>query len=189
MSDDDSNTIELNRRRVLGGIITVGGAAAAAGAGTTAFFSDSASSQDNTVTAGELDLTVNGGNSFGYSIGNIAPGDSFSVSVPLSKTGIDAERIVVTTSTDTGGDSVNLASQLNVDSVSWPGTVVSGGSPADVQSMATTDIELSAGPINDGSTATLEVSGTFDQNAGNNYQGVSVDIDHTLTLYQDSSQV
>ncbi|WP_415382388.1 TasA family protein [Halosimplex sp. TS25] len=60
MSDDESK-IELNRRRVLGGIVTVGAAAAAAGAGTFAAFSDTESSNDNSVSAGTLDLTVNSG--------------------------------------------------------------------------------------------------------------------------------
>ncbi|WP_235728451.1 TasA family protein, partial [Halosimplex carlsbadense] len=59
--EDNSKTIELNRRRVLGGIVTIGGAAAAAGAGTFAAFSDTESSNDNSVSAGTLDLTVDGG--------------------------------------------------------------------------------------------------------------------------------
>ncbi|QLH79150.1 hypothetical protein HZS55_18450 [Halosimplex rubrum] len=187
--EDNSKTIELNRRRVLGGIITVGGAAAAAGAGTTAFFSDSESSEDNTVTAGTLDLTVNDGDSFSYSVGDIAPGDPFEVTVNLSKSGIDADRIVVGTSTDQGEAEVNLADRLVVDAVSWSGTIESGGTPDSVQSMADTDIVLDASTINNGSTGELTVSGTFDQNAGNDYQGASVDIDHTFTLYQDSTQV
>lgn len=52
--------IELNRRRVLGGIATIGAAAAAAGAGTFAAFSDTESSTGNQVSAGTLDLTVDG---------------------------------------------------------------------------------------------------------------------------------
>jgi len=71
---DDSNTIELNRRRVLGGIVTIGGAAAAAGAGTFAAFSDDETSSGNTVQAGTLDLEGFSGGSIAFS--GLIPGDT-----------------------------------------------------------------------------------------------------------------
>ena len=58
MTDDNTNPIGLSRRRVLGGIGAIGVASAGAGLGTTAFFSDSETLDDNTLTAGELDLRV-----------------------------------------------------------------------------------------------------------------------------------
>ena len=58
MTDDNTNPIGLSRRRVLGGIGAIGVASAGAGLGTTAFFSDSESFENNTLTAGELDLRV-----------------------------------------------------------------------------------------------------------------------------------
>ncbi len=167
----------------------MGAAAAAAGAGTFAAFSDTESSDGNTITAGELDLTVGQGNDFSYSAGNLAPGDTFSVSVEISKSGIDAEEIVISTSTDAGGSSSNLADQLIVDSIDWDvGSVKSGGSPSDVTAMSQTDIVLDATPLNDGSTGTLTLNGTFNEGAGNDYQGASVDISHTFTLYQNTDQ-
>lgn len=60
MSDDNSWTAEVTRRRMLGGVLTVGAASSAAGAGTVALFSDKESSTGNTVQAGTLDLTVGG---------------------------------------------------------------------------------------------------------------------------------
>lgn len=51
-----SDKIELNRRRVLGGIATVGAASAAVGAGTFAYFTDSVESQDNTIETGTISL-------------------------------------------------------------------------------------------------------------------------------------
>lgn len=49
---------DLTRRRVLGSIGAVGIAGAAAGYGTTAYFSDEESFDNNTLTAGALDLKV-----------------------------------------------------------------------------------------------------------------------------------
>ncbi|MFC7142570.1 TasA family protein [Halosimplex aquaticum] len=73
MSDDESK-IELNRRRVLGGIVTVGAAAAAAGAGTFAYFSDSEASNDNQVSAGTLDLTPESGSLATFAFSEVKPG-------------------------------------------------------------------------------------------------------------------
>jgi predicted ribosomally synthesized peptide with SipW-like signal peptide len=50
--------IELTRRRVLAGLGTVGVASAGAGLGTSAYFSDTESFENNTLTAGELNLVV-----------------------------------------------------------------------------------------------------------------------------------
>ena len=57
-NNDDANPIGLSRRRILGGIGAIGVASAGAGLGTTAFFSDEESFENNTITAGQLDLSV-----------------------------------------------------------------------------------------------------------------------------------
>jgi predicted ribosomally synthesized peptide with SipW-like signal peptide len=49
---------ELTRRRVLAGLTTAGFASAAAGLGTSAYFNDSESFDNNSLTAGELNLGV-----------------------------------------------------------------------------------------------------------------------------------
>nr|WP_272913196.1 TasA family protein [Halapricum salinum] len=81
--------IELNRRRVLGGMATLGVAAAAAGAGTYAAFTDSESSENNQVSAGTLDLTFGGsdGPVEAVSISNAVPGDSDTGTLTLSNDG------------------------------------------------------------------------------------------------------
>ncbi|MFA9518101.1 choice-of-anchor W domain-containing protein [Halopenitus sp. H-Gu1] len=58
MTTDNTNPIGLSRRRVLSGLGAIGVASAGAGLGTTAFFSDSETFENNTITAGELDLRV-----------------------------------------------------------------------------------------------------------------------------------
>jgi predicted ribosomally synthesized peptide with SipW-like signal peptide len=55
---NEPNLHELSRRKVLAGLGAVGIASAGAGLGTTAFFSDSETFENNTLTAGELDLLV-----------------------------------------------------------------------------------------------------------------------------------
>ncbi|QKY18070.1 vWA domain-containing protein [Halorubrum sp. CBA1229] len=54
----DNNGLELSRRRALAGIGAIGVASAGAGIGTSAYFSDEESFDDNSLTAGELDLKL-----------------------------------------------------------------------------------------------------------------------------------
>jgi len=53
-----SKKVRLTRRRVLGGLGTIGVAGATAGLGTSALFSDEESFEDNSITAGTLDMSV-----------------------------------------------------------------------------------------------------------------------------------
>ena len=55
---NETNLHELSRRKMLAGLGAVGIASAGAGLGTTAYFSDSEVFEDNTLTAGELDLLI-----------------------------------------------------------------------------------------------------------------------------------
>jgi len=95
MSEDSMN---LSRRKILGATAAVGVAGAGAGVGTSALFSDEESFDDNSITAGELDLyvdyttsvdqdgagtgsttgsgTIQGGVSGEYQIADVKPGDS-----------------------------------------------------------------------------------------------------------------
>jgi len=52
------NNLELSRRKILGSVGAVGAAGAAAGLGTSALFSDEESFENNSITAGTLNLTV-----------------------------------------------------------------------------------------------------------------------------------
>jgi predicted ribosomally synthesized peptide with SipW-like signal peptide len=55
MTDDG---LDITRRKILGTVGAVGVASAGAGLGTTAFFNDTESFDDNSLTAGELDLKI-----------------------------------------------------------------------------------------------------------------------------------
>jgi predicted ribosomally synthesized peptide with SipW-like signal peptide len=63
MSDDG---IELTRRKILGSLGAVGATGAVAGFGTSALFSDEESFEDNTITAGQLDLKVDWEEHYSY---------------------------------------------------------------------------------------------------------------------------
>lgn len=81
MSQDDSR-FELSRRKALAGLGTIGLASAGAGLGTSAYFNDTESFDNNSLTAGQLDLAVqaevyeyqgqanSGGQSFGPEVRN-----------------------------------------------------------------------------------------------------------------------
>jgi predicted ribosomally synthesized peptide with SipW-like signal peptide len=58
MSKDTNDTIGLSRRKMLAGLGAVGVASAGAGLGTTAYFNDTETFENNTLTAGELDLKL-----------------------------------------------------------------------------------------------------------------------------------
>lgn len=79
----------LSRRRVLGGLLTVGAASAAAGAGTMAAFSDSESSSGNAVSAGTLDLKLDGSDQTVTFLNEqgVAPGDSGQSVLPIENAG------------------------------------------------------------------------------------------------------
>ncbi|OYR56773.1 vWA domain-containing protein [Halorubrum halodurans] len=54
----DNNGFEISRRKALAGLGGIGVASAGAGLGTSAYFSDTESFENNSITAGELDLKV-----------------------------------------------------------------------------------------------------------------------------------
>lgn len=109
-------TIELTRRRVLGGLVTVGGASAAAGAGTMAAFSDIETSANNAVQAGTLDLTLDSDSqpvTFFEGATPIVPGDDGQDSVTLGNAGsIDGD---VEVGLDGVSNSENGRSQEEID--------------------------------------------------------------------------
>ena len=91
-------TFELSRRKALAGLGTIGVASAGAGLGTSAYFNDTETFENNSVTAGQLNLVVdyytsvdqgqfgastdsgevdgNGSTEYSYTISDAKPGDS-----------------------------------------------------------------------------------------------------------------
>lgn len=191
-------TFELNRRRVLGGIITLGGAAAAAGAGTFALFSDTEQSTDNTLSAGTLDLTVDGTDSAvtTVSVNDIAPGDSGSGATTLENTGNIDGYVDLQFSTATNNEGDNPESEGDT------------ADPGDLGSVLTVTVDVgtttvrsdtfntvfdgteedASVPLNAGNTKDLTVSYDLPSSAGNDVQGDEAIGDITIELGQQTSQ-
>jgi predicted ribosomally synthesized peptide with SipW-like signal peptide len=71
----NNNKIPLSRRSVLGGLGAIGVASAGAGLGTTAFFSDNESFENNTITAGGVELRMDWQQSYYTGISGQDPED------------------------------------------------------------------------------------------------------------------
>jgi len=138
--------LDLTRRRALAGIAGLGVVGAGGGAGTFAYFSDEETSTDNNIQSGTLSLSVTDGDTIGYTIQNVAPGDTsayfanagasqpLEFNLELENTGtIDDEVVAIyientTTGADDPGD--NFAEHVLVRSLGFLGLFVDdGGNP------------------------------------------------------------
>ena len=97
-------------KKILGLTIAALLVMALVGGGTWAYFSDPETSTDNSLTAGTLDLNINGGNTAvtTFSATNVAPGDSGSGSSVLANVGslsgeLDISFSVITNTPGAGG--------------------------------------------------------------------------------------
>ena len=63
---DRNKRYRLSRRHVLAGLGAAGIASAGAGLGTSAYLNDTESFEDNTITAGTLDLEVDWGEHYSF---------------------------------------------------------------------------------------------------------------------------
>jgi len=205
----DENTIELNRRRVLGGVVTIGAAAAAAGAGTFAAFTDSESSTGNTISAGTLSLSSPSNAVFTAS--DIVPGDSipgsgtttiqatYENSSTVDPAEVDFSASIgepsepTEPSNSTDQTASQFASQLNVDTANL---TIDGASDTDLTSaegvstlddLAGLSLDDAYGEISPGQTVGLELAVTFDSGAGNAYQADGVSLSVTFDAEQPSA--
>jgi spore coat-associated protein N len=177
--EDNSKTIELNRRRVLGGIVTIGGAAAAAGAGTTALFSDTQNNTSNTISAGELSLSSISGSPM--SISGLYPSsdstDSKQASIDTEYTGgVDA---ILDWGIEIVNDPQDMASKIELENA----TLEAGGDGTDysddhttLQALVDNSPVSNYRTITDGTTITLTLDVRLSETAGNKYEGETIDI-------------
>jgi spore coat-associated protein N len=204
MSDDNEKTLQLTRRRALGGLLTIGVGSAAVGAGTLAAFSDTESSTGNQVTAGTLDLGEPSSGSF--SAKNLAPGDSTNKNT-ISSTyngSIDATVDLEIALSEPSGESQpedfpanvsasDFASQLTVDTATAAkndGTIADltenlSGSPVTADQLAGSWTDL-FGTLSDGDSISVSLEFTFldTEENQNEYQGDGVSFDLTFTANQ-----
>jgi len=170
--------IKLTRRRVLASILVIGLAAAAAGVGTFALFTEQQTT-DNTITAGNMQLTTPNA----FSADGLYPGQTTgNQSTNLSYSGPQATLNI---------SDVGVSGQGN--SLDWSGnlTVVNGYLEVNGNAVETyTNVDLSALEVNDaatlsgGETIDLIVDLKLDQSAGNAFQGEGANIDVTFNASQ-----
>ena len=193
---DDKPT--LTRRRVLGGMATIG-AAGAVGAGAWAEFSDEESAIGNEVTAGTLDLTVNGGdipNGTSVTAENVAPGYSDSQQLTLKNAGNVAGVLKVnfTNLSENGGDNpepeqdaegdnnndANLADNIEISTSGDYGTL---GPFTLAQAAGNTPYELDSN-MTGGESGAGTIEWEVPSGVGNEIQGDEVTFDVVFTLNQ-----
>lgn len=195
MADDEIN---LSRRKVLSGLGTIGVAGAAAGAGTMAYFSDTEESTGNTVSAGTLDLTADGGDGAvtTVDVSAVAPGESGGKSTTLKNSGsIDGSvDLIFGSASNSEGDNSepepstssdgDLGSVLQV-TVSVGGTAIRSGTFNNVfdGTEENANVSLAAGNSKD-----LTIDWSVPSGAGNEIQGDEVTGDITIELNQTDGQ-
>lgn len=212
MSDD--KTIELNRRRILGGIVTIGAAAAAAGAGTFAAFSDTENSNGNTVQAGTLDL--GSPTSSGFGLTGLAPGDTVSGTVTSTYSSsssinpIDVTASLSLSENDASSTPTDYTTNLTDNEFAQLIEVTTaelGDSNGNVYDILNNTSGSTTGPggnkytslddvvahsipsgalsnVTPGDDVTLDIGGTFVSTAGNDAQGDGIDLGVTFTANQ-----
>lgn len=190
------------KTRILISAMTIVAVVAGVSAVTFAFFSDSGTNSDNAFAAGTIDLKMGDVNesaqdnitaSFGGT--NMAPGDTRSGFFRMNNSGTHvanhAEVAVVNTNTDLTNplDAVLQLTVLDYNSVSVLSQVADANLNGykDLGDLAVSGLDnLSLTDL--GVDHTIDMMVTFRSDAGNQYQGDSVDSDWTITLNQDLSQ-
>lgn len=195
-----NNRTEMSRRRILGGVLAVGTASAAAGAGTMAAFSDTESSDGNAVSAGTLDLTIDGGDQTVAFLDetDVSPGDSGSGSVALANAGSVPGTLEITVadvrstengfygdeeSQDGSPDDGELDEHLEVRAL-LGGTEIVGWTTADVVSEGQT---FTATSVSGGGSVSFEVEWRLPSDASNLVQSDGFSFDLTFRLIQEGS--
>ncbi|WP_181686285.1 TasA family protein [Halorhabdus salina] len=176
--------IELTRRRILAGVLVIGLAAAAAGVGTFALFSDEATSPDNTINAGTLNLDPVDGN---FTVDNIYPTQSTTQNITTSyqESGDIGSNLNVSIST--ADPSNAFSDQLDVDSAvlkvdgSTVETLADSGTLSDLEG---THSGLTT--LNGGEDIALEVTFTLGEDTSNTFQGDSLDITVSFNATQQT---
>ena len=166
--------------------------AALAGAGTFAYFSDTETSSGNTFTAGTLDLAVgdeNPNNSPDFTIGDVKPGDSGTITYTLTNIGtidgyLDLSGINVTDGpgptpeSEPTPDNGELSANINV-TVTLGTSVLYTGALNGIAASYDADVALAASE-----STTLTIDWAVPEDAGNDIQGDVTTVGLTVELDQ-----
>lgn len=190
---EDSGSVGLSRRRLLGGVVSIGAASVAAGAGTVALLRDTETSGGNTVSVGTLELSViDGDETTVLEVENAGPGSSGSETRELKNVGsLDGtvdfafgtyeslEGSNPDSETDTTGDG-ELEDELTV-TVTLGGTEIRSGTFEQVFDGTTADSDV---PLASFGTKDLVFEWAIPEDLGNDAQGDIVRGEVTIVLKQ-----
>jgi len=166
MTDDG---VALTRRKLLAGVATVGAAGAGVGAGSAALFSDTETSGANGLSAGTLDLTLDGQDATVQFLSEtgIAPGDSGTATMTVANAGSVTGYVDVEVASVTNAENGCAGNENSVDnSCGDPGQGL-----GELQDNLETEAYFQNGPTLWGPTTVA-----VEPNAGDVY-----DVDYTLS--------
>lgn len=196
-------------KKILKSLSLIAAVAAIAIGGTIAYFSDTETSNNNVISAGTIDIAVDGENPWSedslYNIAGLEPSDETDINVTLENVGTND---VVIWKKVSATDDGNLMSEPEclAEGGTYADPVCSANSPVDdissqfVYSMTIgggtnidqawdvrvsdiNDLWIPVGRLNQGQTVTVDQNYYFDETAGNEYQGDSMTLD--ITFYAE----
>jgi len=174
--------------KVLASLLMIGVVAAMAGAGTFAYYSDTATSVDNTFTAGTLDLVLydNGGIPVAMGVGgNVAPGDTNVLVNTMNLTNAGSIGGNLTASVTNVTDAAGIDSSGDLSPVIE--VTISNGvvTYTDYLTPGTNLTNMDFGALASGSSQDITVEYSIDgPSVGNEIQGDSVEFDIVFDLNQ-----
>ncbi len=182
--------------KILLSFLTIAAVLVAVSGATTALFTSTASNNGNTFGAGTLVLKINGapgsGSTSVFNISNAAPGYSENQVLTLQNTGsVAASNLLLTGVTVNDNISSTTANLGNVlTAYIWEDTngngVIDDGEPTWINGTHLTAIgsNINLGPLGVGATRHFKIKLTFDQGAGNEYQGESISFNFNFQANQ-----
>ncbi|SMO50739.1 vWA domain-containing protein [Halorubrum cibi] len=142
----DNNGFKISRRKALAGLGGIGVASAGAGLGTSAYFSDTESFENNSITAGELDLKVDWQQSYYGAAETIVPVNAYPDHDGDGLQSIDDNTEYVLDNEDGGNDPIELTCEdlesgadLPENVFSSPDRSADNGGPIDQDSLVALD--------------------------------------------------
>ncbi|AKB21134.1 TasA family protein [Methanosarcina sp. WH1] len=179
-------------KKILLSVLTIGVLAVVAGAGTWAAFSDTETSENNTFTAGTLDLKVGGVDDpdVPFVVEDVFPGATGSADIVLSNAGTmpGALSVKIVNIIGEGGDFpepesvVDPSNAYNLDDVLT--VSISDGTNTVSGKLSELTTAQSLGVLDVGTGKTFTVTYSVDSSAGNEIQGDKVTFDVEVSLNQ-----
>lgn len=179
--------------KIFASLLMIGLVLGVAGAGTWAYFSDTETSEDNTFTAGTLDLKVNGNDepSIGhYTEANWKPGETRDDNVIFTNEGsLNGSLNIKVANIDgiacTGDETEYCDDAADLDGADFDVVIKEGANPPLYSGLLSGLIAgVDVGTLDAGASRTLTMQATLHGGVGNAAQGDGIQFDIVATLTQ-----